>query len=252
MAEGKKSFVLYADLISVVEKLIEKDREDGTNISGELFFHILEYVNDRHPKSDNFIVEMAFEPIRLQLKRDLQRYEQIRAKRAESGKLGGRPQKQEKAKKANGFSEKQTKAKKADTVNVNDNDTVLSKDNKHDGVLKKTPSTLHSVCKNIFIEKFKSLFNDEYYWEAKDGANLNPIIKKIKFNRDKKGMSTDDDSVSVAFGLFLDSITDRWILENFSIQNINSKFNEIISQAKSGKNQLYATQKVSETEYKEF
>ena len=65
MAEGKKSFVLYADLISVVEKRIEKDREDGTNISGELFFHILEYVNDRHPKSDNFIVEMAFEPIRL-------------------------------------------------------------------------------------------------------------------------------------------------------------------------------------------
>lgn len=161
MAEGKKSFVLYADLISVVEKLIEKDRKDGTNISGELFFHILEYVNDRHPKSDNFIVEMVFEPIRLQLKRDLQRYEQIRAKRAESGKLGGRPQKQDKAKKANGFSEKQTKAKKADTVNVNDNDTVLSKDNN--------------------ISDFDKVVQEWYQYKKEKGQSYKSQIGKTKF-----------------------------------------------------------------------
>ena len=101
--------------------------------------------------------------------------------------------------------------------------------------VKKTPATLHTVCKNLFIEKFRQLFGEEYYWEAKDGANLNPIIKKIKFNREKKEMPIDDESISVAFSLFLDSITDKWLLENFSIPNINSKFNEIISQAKNGR-----------------
>jgi len=101
--------------------------------------------------------------------------------------------------------------------------------------VKKTPATLHTVCKNLFIEKFKQLFGEEYYWEAKDGANLNPIIKKIRFNREKKEMPIDDESISVAFSLFLDSITDKWLLENFSIPNINSKFNEIISQAKNGR-----------------
>lgn len=252
MAEGKKSFVAYCDWENIFDMLSNEE-------AGLMVKHLFAYVNDKNPELEDRILKIAFEPIKLQLKRDLEKYKTIRERRSEAGRKGGEQtaskrtkQKQIKANEANATKCKQTVANQAVTVNVNDNDTVLSKDNKHDGVLKKTPSTLHSVCKNIFIEKFKSLFNDEYYWEAKDGANLNSIIKKIKFNRDKKGMSTDDDSVSVAFGLFLDSITDKWILENFSIPNINSKFNEIISQAKSGKNQLYATQKVSETEYKEF
>src|SRR5690554_409261 len=89
MADNKKSFILYTDLKSVVEKLITKDREDGTNNSGELFYHILEYVNDEDPKPSNFIIEMVFEPIKLQLKRDFEKWEDIRAKRVEAGKIGG-------------------------------------------------------------------------------------------------------------------------------------------------------------------
>jgi hypothetical protein len=77
MSDNKKSFILYTDLKSVVEKLITKDREDGTNNTGELFYHILKYVNDEDPKPSNFIIEMAFEPIKLQLKRDLIKYEEI-------------------------------------------------------------------------------------------------------------------------------------------------------------------------------
>lgn len=213
MAEGKKSFVLYADLISVVEKLIEKDRDDGTNISGELFFHILEYVNDRHPKSDNFIVEMAFEPIRLQLKRDLQRYEQIRAKRAESGKLGGRPQKQEKAKKANGFSEKQTKAKKADTVNVNDNDTVLSKDN--------NISDFDKVVLDWF--DYKKERRESYKSEKSKTTFINKLKKLSGDNAETARLIVDE------------SIANNWA-GIFELKN----------------NPISATQKVRETEYKEF
>jgi hypothetical protein len=71
MAENKKSFILYADLLTVVKMLVEKDRINKTNYGGELFLIILEYVNDLNPIPIDFIVEMAFEPIKLQLKRDL-------------------------------------------------------------------------------------------------------------------------------------------------------------------------------------
>ena len=87
------------------------------------------YVNDDNPTTDDLLLEVAFEPIKQQFKRDLNKWEAIKEKRSEAGKLGGRPKKQTKAKKANGFLEKQTKAKKAVNVNVNVNDSVSVNDN---------------------------------------------------------------------------------------------------------------------------
>ena len=117
MATNKKSFILYADIKTTIDKL---DNE----YAGKLFKHILAYVNDENPETDDLLLEIAFEPIKRQFKRDLQKWEQIKSKRSEAGKLGGRPKKQEETKKANAFSEKQTKAKKAVNVNVNDNVNV--------------------------------------------------------------------------------------------------------------------------------
>jgi hypothetical protein len=88
MAENKKSFILYADLVTVIRKLIEKDRLNKTNYTGELFLHILEYVNDNNPIPVDFIVDMAFEPIKQQLKRDLNEWGTIKKDRSKSGALG--------------------------------------------------------------------------------------------------------------------------------------------------------------------
>jgi hypothetical protein len=85
----KNSFVLYHDLVNVVEKLTKKDREDNTNNAGELFLLILEYVNGENDTPPNFIVEMAFEPIRQQLNRDFDKWETERLKRIEAGRKGG-------------------------------------------------------------------------------------------------------------------------------------------------------------------
>src|SRR6478609_2218191 len=119
MAEGKKSFVLYSDIIHTVKKL-------PNNKAGELFKLILSYVNDENPTTKDLAVDLVFEPIKQQLKRDLKQWEETREKRSEAGKLGGRPKKQEEAKEANAFSEKQTEAKKAvnGNVTVTVNDTV--------------------------------------------------------------------------------------------------------------------------------
>lgn len=84
MAQGKKSFILYCDLISTVSKLPNEK-------AGELFKTILEYVNDLNPEPCDLILQIAFEPIKLQLKRDLKTWEEFRKKQAENGKLGGRP-----------------------------------------------------------------------------------------------------------------------------------------------------------------
>jgi hypothetical protein len=86
MAENKKGFILYADLISTIEKLPDE-------IAGKLFKIILEYVNDKHPIIDDLLLQIAFEPIKMQLKRDLEKWDEFKKKQSINGSLGGRPKK---------------------------------------------------------------------------------------------------------------------------------------------------------------
>lgn len=81
MSENKKSFVLYADLINVVEKLPDQ-------IAGKLFKIILQYVNDKEVFTDDLLLEIAFEPIKLQLIRDLKKYKAAIETKSNSGALG--------------------------------------------------------------------------------------------------------------------------------------------------------------------
>ena len=117
MAENKKSFLLYSDLIHTIEKMSDED-------SGKLFKHILKYVNDKNPTTDNIVIELVFEQIKQQLKRDLVKYESIRERNRINGKKGGRPKEQEEPKKPTGLSGNPKKPKKADNDNDNDNDNV--------------------------------------------------------------------------------------------------------------------------------
>jgi len=71
MAKEKNGFVLYCDIIHTAEKLTDEQ-------AGKLFKHILRYVNDQNPECD-FVTEIAFEPIKQTLKRDLVKYENKRA-----------------------------------------------------------------------------------------------------------------------------------------------------------------------------
>lgn len=82
MAENKKSFVLYADLIHTLEALDDDE-------AGRLFKHVLRYVNDQNPEAQDKITKVSFEPIKQQLKRDLREWENIRIERAANGREGG-------------------------------------------------------------------------------------------------------------------------------------------------------------------
>lgn len=78
MADGKKSFLLYCDIQSTINKLSDEQ-------SGKLFKIILGYVNDQNPIVEDVLLDLVFEPIKQQLKRDLKRYESIVEKRSLAG-----------------------------------------------------------------------------------------------------------------------------------------------------------------------
>jgi hypothetical protein len=117
MALNKKSFVLYTDQRSYFDKLNDQE-------AGQLIKHIFSYVNDENPNPVDRIIDLSFEPIKLQLKRDLVKYESISNRNKSNGKLGGRPkqEEQEEPKKPTGLSGNPTEPKKADTDNDTDND----------------------------------------------------------------------------------------------------------------------------------
>jgi hypothetical protein len=147
MAKDKKSFILYCDIIHTVEQLNDVD-------AGKLFKHVLRYVNDLNPEADDIITKIAFEPIKQQLKRDLQKYERLCVRNAENGKSGGRPRK---PKKPNGLIGNSEKPKKAD--NDTDNDTEIVND------INKRKLLFKEKLKQYLPEYGKELLNDFFlYW----------------------------------------------------------------------------------------
>ena len=130
MADDKKAVLFYCDLIHTIEKLILKDRINKTNNAGELFYHYAQYINDLNPTPINDIVDLAFEPIKQTLKRDLKKWVNIKIKRSEAGKSGGinsgksRSKKQNEANEANASKTKQNEANEAVSVSVSVSDSV--------------------------------------------------------------------------------------------------------------------------------
>lgn len=140
MADNKRSFILYADLLHTVEKMpVDK--------AGELFKTILEYVNDKDPQPEDLLISLVFEPIKQQLKRDLNRWEGIKDKRSEAGKASAearRIAKEKEQKETNPTSvESVQQTSTNSTVSVNDNVTV--NDNVNVTVIKEEESTKENL-----------------------------------------------------------------------------------------------------------
>lgn len=126
MAKDKKSFILYCDYLHTFSELPDE-------FAGKLIKHILEYVNDKNPKSDDWMLNAAFNPIKQQLKRDLKKYEKIQERNKVNGALGGRPKKNPEnpvglynnPKNPVGYFGNPENPEKPDTVTVNDNDIYI-------------------------------------------------------------------------------------------------------------------------------
>lgn len=82
MAKDKKSFIGYCDWERTFDFLSDEE-------AGKLIKHFFAYINDKDPILDDRLLQMAFEPIKLQLNRDLSKYEEVKRKRSEAGRQGG-------------------------------------------------------------------------------------------------------------------------------------------------------------------
>ena len=91
---------------------------------------------------------------------------------------------------------------------------------------------INSKARLLFENYFRETFSDSYYWTAKDAGAMSQLLNKLKFQREQKKMDVSDDSILYALQYLLSSVKEGWIFENFSVTNINSKFNEIVAQAK--------------------
>jgi hypothetical protein len=123
MAENKKSFVLYSDSQGLINQLPD-------DVAGRLLKHIYAYVNDENPTTDELLLNIAFEPIKMQLKRDLIKYEKKREQWSEAGKKSAE---QRALTKSNESQRTLTNVDSVATVstvndNVNVNVNVISKD----------------------------------------------------------------------------------------------------------------------------
>lgn len=177
MAEGKKSFVLYSDSQSLVNQLPD-------DVAGRLFKHIYAYVNDENPITEELILKVAFEPIKMQLKRDLNKWENQIEQRRQAGLRSAEVRKQN----ATSVNERSIPSTVNDNVSVNVNDILLTKETKVDweklreqfneitgkksiAVNEKTKKQILSrlkegYTKQSIVDAITNCYNDEYHIET--------------------------------------------------------------------------------------
>lgn len=121
----KDSFVLYTEQKEVVDKLTDEQ-------AGKIFKAIYEYVQtDKMPELDS-LLDIIIIPFKQSLDRNTEKWEEIKKKRSEAGKLGAEIKKQKQAKEANANFAKNEIANQAVNVsvpvpvNVNVNDNVTT------------------------------------------------------------------------------------------------------------------------------
>lgn len=154
MAENKKSFILYADQAGLFGKLSDAK-------AGKLIKLIFDYVNDKSPVPEDLLLSIAFEPIKVQLKRDLQKWENFKVKQAQNGKLGGRP----KNPKNPSLLEKTQKS-----LNVNDNVNVNDREN--------TPPPLFRIEECLTVAMNDPRWVKANNVTAKDLQEFNRMLEK--------------------------------------------------------------------------
>ncbi len=124
---ARDSFILYTEQKEVIDKLSNEQ-------AGKLIKAIYEYVETNEmPKLDN-ILELVIIPFKQNIDRNTDKWEEIKKKRSEAGKIGAETKKQKQAKQANAKFALSKQANQAVNVNVNDNVNVNVNDNNNNKV----------------------------------------------------------------------------------------------------------------------
>lgn len=101
-----------------------------------------------------------------------------------------------------------------------------------------TAGTLHQRCRKFFETYTSERYPEEYYWTAKDAGQLRTLLNAIRFTRKSHKAPdgradprpVDDDSMFSAFKAFVEyayNQGDTWLLGNFTIPNLSSRYNSL-------------------------
>jgi hypothetical protein len=166
MANGKKSVLLYCDLIHTVKPLTDEE-------AGKLFKHYLSYINDLNPEPIDRLTGLLFEPIKQNLKRDLVKWEIKSLKNSENAKM--RWDKKD----ANACERIKSDANYTDIVTdtVKDTVTVKVKENNIEERKLKFASTLEPFLQTYGRDLLKEFYN---YW-----TEPNKLNNKLRFESEK-------------------------------------------------------------------
>ena len=179
MAENKKSFVLYTDQRTLIELLNNEQ-------AGVLLKHIFAYVNDENPICEDQLINIAFEPIKQQFKRDLVKWEKTKEGRSKAGLASAEARKNNKIQQGstnvNNVQQSSTKLTVNDNVNVNVNVNNIKDINTFD--FKKS-------CMSLGIEK--DIIND---WlivrKGKKASNTQTAFNLIKSELSKTTLPANE------------------------------------------------------------
>ena len=161
MAKDKKGFILYSDQKELFEQLPNEK-------AGELIKFIMAYVNDENPQTDDLIINLAFTPIKQQLKRDLIKFEEKKEIRSKAGKAGAEKRWQNVANDSKRISDI---AKIAVNVNVNDNVNDIN--------IRK--QEFADLLKPFLDTYGKEMLNDFYLYWTEHGIK----DKKLRFEKER-------------------------------------------------------------------
>lgn len=144
----------------------------------------------------------------------------------------------------------QQSTNKAPTTNKNDKNNIILSSNE-ESAKSETPKkrsrkkkekpegveeapTLFTQARKIFEARYHRETRAQYYWTAKDAGNMTSLLNALKFQREQKGLSNEDDTeVLAALSAFLNcAVKDDWIRKNLAVAVLFSKFNEIVARAK--------------------
>ena len=241
-------FLFYATWLDVLAEMSDEEQL-------EYFHAITSYgLDGKLPEKISSFVRIAMKFVCKDIDAAKERQENFLKKQRENGAKGGRPKKN-----PTDISENPTKPK--ETQQNPKNPTVFSETQKSHNKYKVqstkykiqstknkeqdinisplTPLTGAKVKKEslltraraMFEGKYEELCGSPYYWTGKDSSAMKELLKKLTHSRIQKQLTAEDDEVLKSLSMFLASIRDEWLLKNFSVSVINSKYNEIISQA---------------------
>ena len=178
MAENKKSIIVYADWIDKFEALDDAE-------AGRLIKHFFRYVNDLNPVAPDRITELTFIDIKKCLKRDLDKWEEIKEKRSFAGKISADKRQQKATNSTSVESVEKSSTNPTVSVSVNDsvnvsvNDILLKKETKKNIDIRKIDfkNELRQYVEKYTAETVTSFFD---YWSER-----NPSGTKMKFELEK-------------------------------------------------------------------